>query len=80
MKEERVKKSKDSYDQSARTYDEIGIGDRIYYQDPAKRIWSPGTVLGLGPEPRSYSIRDLGTGRHLTKDCEIPSTSTVTND
>ena len=34
----------------------------IYFRDVAKNTWSPGTVVGLGPEPRSYTVQCQKTG------------------
>lgn len=60
-------KSKERYDKTAKRLEELEIGDRIYYQDPARRIWNPGEIIGYGPEPRSYSIEDRQTGRKLRR-------------
>jgi hypothetical protein len=43
------------------------IGQRVYYQDVAKKTWSPGVVIGIGPEPRSYTIQCSNSTRMLRR-------------
>ncbi len=44
---------------------ELKVGQQVWYQNVAARTWSPGEVMGFGPEPRSYTLRCNDTGRHL---------------
>lgn len=46
---------------------ELHVNQPIFYQDVAKRTWSHGVVVGVGPEPRSYTIRCNTTGRALRR-------------
>ncbi len=39
----------------------------VFHQDVAKRTWSHGVVAGIGPAPRSYTIRCNDTGRLLCR-------------
>ena len=54
-----------------REYPELHLDQNIYFQDVAKKTWSPGTVIGIGPEPRSYTIEDEQTGRSLRRNREL---------
>ena len=61
---------------------ELQPNQAIYYQDVAKRTWSPGTVIGVGPEPRSYTIQCSTTGRYLRRNRQLlrPRRVTFTED
>ena len=50
-----------------RIYSELNPQQPVWYQDVAQRTWSPGVVMGYGPEPRSYTIRCNKTGRYLRR-------------
>ena len=39
-----------------RELQELNINQKVFYQDVAKKTWHPGTIIGYGPEPRSYTI------------------------
>lgn len=45
----------------------LNMNEPVFYQDPAKRTWTPGTIIGYGPEPRSYTIRCETTGHYLRR-------------
>ena len=47
------------------------IDDFVYYQDVAKKTWHPGTVVGVGPEPRSYTIRCEASGAMLRRNVSL---------
>jgi len=55
------------YNLHSKPLDELEVDDKIYYQDVAKRTWAPGTIVGKGPEPRSYTIRCKDSGRFLAR-------------
>ncbi|XP_064647477.1 uncharacterized protein LOC135500160 [Lineus longissimus] len=61
------KKLEDLYNRSAKTLPELQSGQHIFYQDVAKRTWSPGEIIGYSPEPRSYTIECLTSGRRLRR-------------
>ena len=68
------KKKKDSeklYNTNSRPLSELNIDEDIYYQDVAKRTWSPGVIIGVGPEPRSYTIKCSITGRELRRNRQL---------
>ena len=46
---------------------ELHVNQPVMYQDVARRIWLPGTVIGYGPEPRSYTVACDNTGRPLKR-------------
>ena len=54
-----------------REYPKLNVCQKVYSQDVAKKTWSPGTIMGIGPEPRSYTIEDDQTGRHLRRNREL---------
>ena len=58
---------KSRYDQQAKDLEELNIGQNIFYQDVTKKTWSPAIITGIGPEPRSYTIKCLHTGRFLRR-------------
>ena len=39
----------------------------VFFQDVAKKTWSPGIVVGYGPEPRSYTLQCKETGKMLRR-------------
>ena len=41
------------------------LNQPIFYQDVAKRSWTPGKIIGCGPEPRSFTVGN--TGRQLRR-------------
>ena len=45
-----------------REYQDLDVDQAIMYQDVEKKTWSPGTVVGVGREPRSYTIKCDDTG------------------
>ena len=62
---------------------DLTIGMPVYVQDVVKRTWSPATILGTGPEPRSYTLRCEPTGRLLRRNRVLlrprPMTSTCSD-
>ena len=51
--------------------DGLPVGCDIYYRDVAQRIWRPGMVMGIGPEPRSYTIQCTTSGQHLRRNLTL---------
>lgn len=66
-REKQAEKSTRYYDMHSRELPELPISQSIFYQDVGKRTWSPGTIIGVGPEPRSYTVQCQITGRHLRR-------------
>lgn len=64
---ERQSASHDHYNENKRELPELSIDQPIFFQDVAKKTWSPGTVIGIGPEPRSYTIQCSTTRRNLRR-------------
>ena len=46
---------------------ELSIDQPVYFQDVAKKHWSPGIIIGYGPEPRSYTVLCEQTGNKLRR-------------
>ena len=46
---------------------ELQLNQPVLYQDVAKRTWHPGTIVGHGPEPRSYTVLCESTQRPLRR-------------
>ena len=44
---------------------ELQLNQPIFYQDVILKTWSPGTIIGYGPDPRSYTITCDDTGLAL---------------
>ena len=59
------------YNQHASDLCELKPDQDIFYQDVAKRTWTPGKVIGVGPEPRSYTIQCALTGRMLRRNRQL---------
>lgn len=55
------------YDQNAKQLPELCMNQTIFYQDAAKRTWTPGVIIGIGPEPRSYTVKCNVSGRTLRR-------------
>ena len=49
-------RSEVSHNPNTRELSELSLNQPIFYQDVAKKTWTPGIVIGHGPEPRSYTI------------------------
>ena len=43
----------------------------MYYQDVAKKTWAPGKIIGVGPEPRLYTVEDEQTGQPLGRNRQL---------
>ena len=52
---------------NTRELPELKMNQQVFHQDVAKRTWSHGVVVGIGPAPRSYTIRCCDTGRLLCR-------------
>ena len=50
---------------------ELHLNQPVYYQDVAKKTWPPGNIIGVGPEPRSYTVEDEQTGRPLRRNRQL---------
>ncbi len=50
-----------------KSYPELDIDQPVYFQDVAKKHWNPGTIIGCGPEPRSYTVQCEQTGKMLKR-------------
>ena len=57
--------SQANYDARCKELPELQLNQPIFYQDVTRKTWSPGTIIGYGPEPRSYTITCDDTGRAL---------------
>ena len=55
------------FNSSARDLPDLNLNQAVFYQDAAKRTWSPGTIIGIGPEPRSYTVQCSSSGRNLRR-------------
>ena len=55
------------YNNQSKTLRELDINQPVYYQDVARKHWLPGTIIGIGPEPRSYTVQCSTTGRSLKR-------------
>ena len=64
-------KSESYYNEHARTLSDLYIGQSVFYQDAAKRNWAPGRIVGIGPEPRSYTLECTLTGRKLRRNRQL---------
>ena len=49
------------------SYPELTMDQPVYFQDVAKKHWSPGIIIGYGPEPRSYTVLSEQTGSKLRR-------------
>ena len=47
--------------------EELPLGTPIYYQDVASKTWLPGSIVGIGPEPRSYTVQCTDRGTYLRR-------------
>ena len=56
---------------------DLYMNQPIFHQDVAKRTWSHGVVEGIGPAPRSYTIRCTDTGRLLCRNRALLRPRTV---
>ena len=59
------------YNKNCKPLPNLNIDDAIYYQDVAKRTWIPGEVIGIGPEPRSYTVRCRVIGHELRRNRQL---------
>ena len=64
---ERQSKSESYYNKNSHELPELHMEQPIFFQDVAKRSWNPGSIIGIGPEPRSYTIRCHTTGQLLRR-------------
>ena len=60
-------KSAEQHSTSAKELVDLQISQHVFYYDIAKRIGSPGVILGYGPEPRSYTVYCNMSGRYLRR-------------
>ena len=72
------RKSEEHYNQHAHELPELKLGQQIFYQDAAKRSWCPGVIVGIGPEPRSYTVECSITGRTLRRNRQLTRPRSVT--
>ena len=70
-RENNSQRSEQRYNWSSKDLTELNIDDQIFYQDVAKRTWSPGVIIGVGPEPRSYTLKCATTGRTLRRNRQL---------
>jgi hypothetical protein len=71
LRDHREKSHENLSQKYTRQHPELQIDTPVYFQDVAKRTWSPGTIIGFGPEPRSYTIQDEQTGQQLRRNREL---------
>ena len=55
------------HDQHSAKLPDLQLNQPIFYQDVAKKSWTPGKIIGYGPEPWSYTIECGITGRRLRR-------------
>jgi transposase InsO family protein len=85
-KEKTTQQMEEWYNQKSKPLQELNIDDAVYYQDVAKRTWSPGVIIGKGPEPRSYTVecsttgRDMRRNRHLIRQRHVPDIRPTADD
>lgn len=65
--EDRNHNATTAYNEHSRELTDLQLDERVYYRDVAQRTWLPGKVIGVGPEPRSYTIKCNATGRSLRR-------------
>ena len=63
----RQQNTNERYNAQSRPLPELNLGQPVYYQDVARKTWSPAMMTGYGPEPRSYTLECEGTGRSLRR-------------
>ena len=63
----RYMNSPTSANQKGTELPDLHMNQPIFHQDVARRTWSHGTVVGIGPAPRSYTICCKDTGRLLCR-------------
>ena len=66
-REEVLQKSANHYNTNSQELSDLNMNQPIFYQDVARKTWSPGVVFGCGPEPRSYTVKCSTTGRLLRR-------------
>lgn len=77
---EKQERSTNYYNHNAKDLQELKLNQPIFYQDVAKRQWTPGVIIGYGPEPRSYSIECDISGRRLRRNRTMIRSRKVTFD
>ena len=55
------------YDKHAREFPDLQINQPIVYQDVARKTWFPGTIVGYGLEPCSYTVKCCNSGNYLRR-------------
>ena len=50
---------------------ELHLNQPVYYHNVAKKTWAPGNIIGVGPEPRSYTVEDEQTGQPLRRNQQL---------
>ena len=67
LREHRERNYNEMTDKFHQSYPELDINQPVYFQDVAKKHWNPGTIIGYGPEPRSYTVKCEQTGKMLKR-------------
>ena len=65
--EHREKCYKEMTEKFHHSYPELSIDQPVYFQEVAKKHWSPGIIIGYGPEPQSYTVLCEQTGSKLRR-------------
>ena len=65
--EHREQRYKQMTEKFHHVHPELSIDQPVYFQDIAKKHWSPGIIIGYGPEPRSYTVLCEQTGNKLRR-------------
>ena len=64
-------KSENTYNSGTKSLPDLHVNQPVWIQDPAKRSWFPGCIVGVGPEPRSYCVSCDCTGRLLRRNRQL---------
>ena len=62
-----VQVTSERYNKSSKNLPELQLHDKVFYQDVARKTWFPGTISGIGPEPRSYTVTCNNSDRNLRR-------------
>ena len=68
---QRQQQTEQWYNKNNKVLPDLNVDDAIYYQDVAKRTWTPGQAIRIGPEPHSYTVKCHVTGREVRKNRQL---------
>ena len=62
---ERREKTKGWYDRrNSRQYPQLNVDQPVHTQDPKTKLWAPGKIIQIAPEPRSYLVKQENGAIH----------------